>query len=141
MKLCLKCNQEKVIEYFRPNIAKPDGLQAYCISCDKEYQREWYKKNRKKHLAKQIIRNGAVRLRNQKFIFNYLSEHPCVDCGESDVIVLEFDHLRDKLFTIGRMYDQSLKRIRNEISKCDVRCCNCHRRKTAKQLNWYKALW
>jgi hypothetical protein len=31
-----------------------------------------------------------------------------------------------------------LNQVKNEIEKCDVRCANCHRRKTAKDFNWYK---
>lgn len=62
--------------------------------------------------------------------------HPCVDCGEPDPIVLDFDH-RDrkaKSFTISAYYaNVSEARLRAEIAKCDVRCANCHRRKTADE--------
>jgi hypothetical protein len=69
--------------------------------------------------------------------------HPCIDCGESDPIVLEFDHREGekKLAAVSTLMTQmkaSLKTIKAEIVKCDVRCANCHRRKTAKERGWYK---
>jgi hypothetical protein len=62
------------------------------------------------------------------------------DCGEKNPVVLEFDHIQDKKCDISRMLANglSIKTIKAEISKCEVRCANCHRRKTAKDYNWYK---
>lgn len=79
--------------------------------------------------------------RNQRKILSelvqsYLNLHPCVDCGETDVIVLEFDHVRgEKRLDVSRMVNSavSVSTINTEISKCEVRCANCHRRKTYKQ--------
>jgi hypothetical protein len=83
----------------------------------------------------------AAKLRNQEYVKAYLLGHPCVDCGEKDIIVLDFDH-RDranKVFAIGRMIGGRLDRLIQEIEKCDVRCANCHRRRTAKQFGWWRS--
>lgn len=76
----------------------------------------------------------AQRLKIQAFILEYLLDHPCLDCGEADPIVLEFDH-RDpatKTFAIGAFHIRrsGMVAVKAEIEKCDVRCANCHRRKT-----------
>lgn len=76
----------------------------------------------------------------QKYVYDYLLEHPCVDCGENDPIVLQFDH-RDPLEKnneVSAMLNRSVKLIQLEIDKCDVRCANCHIKRTAKQFNYYR---
>jgi hypothetical protein len=34
----------------------------------------------------------------------------------------------------------SWNRIKEEIRKCDVRCANCHRLRTAKQFGWKRLI-
>jgi len=99
----------------------------------KEYARNHYLKNKEKMIARAIESTKLVMIRNREYIKNYLSNNPCVDCGEKDVIVLEFDHISGKkLHNISEMVGKgsSIKTIDIEISKCEVRCANCHRRVT-----------
>jgi 5-methylcytosine-specific restriction endonuclease McrA len=61
-------------------------------------------------------------------------DHPCSDCGERDPVVLEFDHVRDKRFSIGaEIARQPWQALLDEMAKCDVVCANCHRRRTARR--------
>lgn len=58
-----------------------------------------------------------------------------MDCGEKDPIVLEFDHQRDKVLEVSIAIHRgwSEKKLLAEIEKCEVRCANCHVRKTYKE--------
>jgi transcription elongation factor Elf1 len=60
----------------------------------------------------------------------------CVDCGEENHIVLDFDHLKDKKYNISRMIHDgfSWAAIKKEIAKCEVVCANCHRIRTHLRL-------
>jgi hypothetical protein len=81
------------------------------------------------------------RKRNQNQFRDYLVCKACVDCGESDLMVLEFDHVRGvKTGNISEMVNGGIawERIMREIEKCEIRCANCHRRKTGHQFKWTK---
>jgi hypothetical protein len=102
----------------------------------------YYYKHHDLMLSRKKINQSKARIRNRKFLLEYLKSHPCIDCGERNPIVLEFDHkaTHKKEYTIANMTGSSysLEKIKAEVSKCDVRCANCHRIKTANDLNWFK---
>lgn len=75
----------------------------------------------------------------------FFLDHPCVDCGESDLRVLDLDHRVgvEKRFGIGQMLTGgwNWEAIAQEMEKCDVRCANCHRRVTAARADQWRHLW
>ena len=90
--------------------------------------------NRAKYIAKAQCLKREVAVERTLLLLDYFKEHPCSDCGETDPVVLEFDHLRDKAFSIGQKLTQTTRKaIVAEIEKCEVVCANCHRRRTAQR--------
>ena len=81
------------------------------------------------------------RIEVRKQLFDYLSKEKCIDCGEKDPVVLDFDHIdiKTKFKTISQMLcgHYSFKTILKEIKKCEIRCANCHRRKTYSQFKYF----
>ncbi len=139
MKKCPACTKDKPEDEFRKSKSRKDGYQPYCLTCDKEKQKEWYNKNKEKCIAKSNIRNAAARKDSREYVLAYLKEHPCINCGEEDPVVLDFDHIGNKNLTISQLVTRGqLTAIKEEIKQCQVLCANCHRRKTAKDFNWYK---
>lgn len=79
----------------------------------------------------------ARTVENSRRLAEHLKTHPCVDCAETDIVVLEYDHIRGKKDkdVAAMLGGSSWPTIQKEIAKCVVRCANCHRRKTAKERN------
>lgn len=141
VKICTRCKTKKSFNEFNFKIKSKGTRSAHCKNCSRLYLKEHYSKNKDYYLKKARNRNKSIQLVIKRYVWEYLNKHRCIDCGEKDPVVLEFDHIRDKKWEISRMNrTRTLKQVKEEIVKCEVRCANCHRRKTAKQFNWYKFL-
>ena len=142
MKQCYKCKEVYPITFFKFR-NKTKGIKfSYCNKCMISYRKMHYQNNRQYYLDKAHKRNGRVRIERTKFLIDYLTKHPCIDCGNNNPIVLEFDHKeeKEKDFNVSSVLIWgSIDRILKEIEKCEIRCANCHKIKTAKQHNWLKA--
>jgi hypothetical protein len=143
-KVCTKCGIEKKRVLFSARKKSKDGLALWCRDCFKVYWSKRYYDNQ------QYYRNGhnqsrnKIRERNARKVFDYLKDHPCISCGETDPIVLEFDHRdRDgKIESVSVLIrNSSWKRVETEIEKCDVLCANCHRRKTAAEFGFKRHIF
>jgi hypothetical protein len=143
MPLCTGCNEERDIEDFRWKDRAKGKRQSHCKYCHKIYSRNYYEKNTALHKSRAKV-NGKRMLNDYRSkILTYLSEHPCVDCGEADPVVLDFDHVRgEKRDYVSALVKNkcSWNKILEEIEKCEIRCANCHRRKTARERGYYSFL-
>lgn len=142
MKRCSKCKKEKVLNDFSFKIKNAGLRHRQCKKCTRLLIKNHYNKNRQYYLLKAGKRNKILRDTVNKFLCKYLLKNPCVDCGESDVRVLEFDHKGEipKFKAVSSLIrlQYPLNKIQEEIDKCEIRCANCHRRKTARDFKWFK---
>lgn len=104
----IECSVHGLVDhYLRDNKGRRNGYR--CFQCGNEYQQ--LKGLKKKSIL--IQENGGS----------------CLLCGYSKCLAsLDFHH-RDpatKLFRVGGAYSRSLNSLREEVSKCDLLCRNCH---------------
>ena len=140
-KVCGKCKKKKSFKDFSKNKSKKDGHNNTCKLCIKNNYKKDYDFGSLKEKRK--IFREKTSIKNRIKVFDYLSEMGCVDCGEKDVVVLQFDHKDESKKTAGissMIRGSCWDTIKKEIDKCDVRCANCHARRTSKQQNWYDYL-
>jgi hypothetical protein len=122
---------------------KESGIRhSICGDCFSAYRREHYRLNRADYIRRNKRILHARGRKSARRLLEYLLAHPCVDCGEQDPVVLEFDHIdpdtkRQAVSFLARSgYPWST--VTAELEKCQVRCANCHRRRTAEQFDWPK---
>lgn len=136
VKRCCTCKQVKPLTDFNRLRKAKDGHQPSCRACSSAYHRA----NWDRYMAQIRARKKQLLADNRARIVQFLSERCCMDCGESDLIVLEFDHLRDKRHNISYLVRAGYEwaYILDEIQRCEVVCANCHRRRTAKRSSTYR---
>lgn len=139
-KFCYTCRQTKSTDCFYKEKRQLDGLTTSCKDCRKKYLQQYRDKHRSKLNEQGNQWRQKYKRERMLMILAYLKEHGCIDCGEDDPVVLDFDHVSgEKSHNISEMVHGAFSKenILKEIEKCVVRCSNCHRRKTAKEANWY----
>jgi hypothetical protein len=131
---CGRCGELKPLNEFAWRRKRKIQRDSFCRPCRSAYGREHYLANRQRYIDQAaVVKRKRLRERTL-YLLEYFKTHPCVDCGEDDPVVLEFDHLGEKLFDIGReIHNRGWQSILDEIAKCEVVCANCHRRRTARR--------
>jgi hypothetical protein len=112
---------------------------TYCKPCTRAYEAERYGSDHRKQQVK--ARAELASQRNKDLLWDYLLGHPCVDCGEGDPVVLEFDHLQPReALCVTSMLNHAYRweTILAEIAKCEVVCSSCHTRRTLRRAGSWK---
>lgn len=134
---CYNCKQEKQDSEFATKLGK---RLKFCLVCYEEKYGPLEDKIKSWRAKKQ----RALRERNlrcKEFIKEILTNSKCMDCGYNNWIALEFDH-RDpskKEYEISNCIGRgSISKLKKEMEKCDIVCCNCHRIRTSKMFGHWR---
>jgi hypothetical protein len=134
LRRCGRCGKSKPLDEFAWRRKRRGQRDNLCRPCRSAYGREHYEANRQRYIDQARAQKQRLALERSRWLIEFFKENPCADCGESDPVVLEFDHLRDKAFDIGHSLPyRNWQSIVDEIAKCDVVCRNCHRRREARR--------
>jgi len=139
---CRECSRKKAREYARTpdqQVKRKAWYQANREKVSRQSKERWRKnkekyeparqkwaqENREKMLAYYAEKGTAHR----EFIDGLKRDNPCLDCGgQFPPYVMEYDHVRGtKRFSIGKMANHARERVLEEIAKCELVCCACHR--------------
>lgn len=115
-KFCPGCKRTKPGDQFHK---RGPYLMGYCKPCQRKHS----------------CRDKAKLRAKLKAIIQKAKEQPCTDCGESHPYwAMDFDHLdpKKKAFEIGKAHSRgtSVKKLQEELSKCELVCALCHRYRT-----------
>lgn len=92
-------------------------------------------------------KGNSTSKRNSKKKLEYMKRYKlfvgCAFCGyKKHSAALDFDHINPdtKLGTLSHVYKSwGIKKLKDEMRKCQVLCANCHREKTMKEKDYLHA--
>lgn len=130
-KKCTRCKETKEVSFFNKSAYRKEGTRAHCKECEREQAREFYKKNSQPYKDRAKQGKKVMKERLNAFLFNLKEKSGCVICPEKEVACLDFHHII-KGKPVTRMTSTSYSALENELNKCIIVCCNCHRKIHAK---------
>lgn len=108
--------------------------EAVCANCHRIRTYNRYKNSARRDYFEGKFDSKLLKERHF-YLYDYLSQNACLDCGEHDIRLLELDHVTgekvenvSKMILDGKRY--SLEDVKAEILKCEVVCVICHRNRT-----------
>lgn len=135
MKRCTKCNIEKEEKDF---YVKRGRIVAQCKDCCRQANRVHYSNNKERYFENNRKMYGKSTAIKEQYVLDLLLRSKCCDCGETNFLVLEFDHVRgSKKFGISAAIKSlyNLGTLKTEIDKCEIVCSNCHQIRTQTRSN------
>jgi 5-methylcytosine-specific restriction endonuclease McrA len=104
-----------------------ENCELVCANC---HRLRTIERDRPDRLPSQAARPRVER--NLRYVASVLDVSSCTDCGETQASLLEFDHVGPKRDSVVQLAftEYSIRAIEEEIARCEVRCANCHRRRT-----------
>ncbi len=140
MRRCGRCGEQKPFGDFAWRRKLRGQRDNYCRPCRAAYKQQHYAANRQRYIDRAQARKRTVLKQRVRYLMEFFASHPCVDCGETDPMVLEFDHRGAKAFDIARgIRDRPWQAVLDEMAKCNVVCANCHRRRTIRRGGFLRA--
>ncbi len=134
LRRCGRCGELKPVDDFAWRRKRKLQRDNFCRPCRSAYGRDHYLANKERYIQNAAAVKRKTLMERTKFLLDFFKTNPCIDCGEPDPVVLEFDHLRDKSFAVGQGFqERGWQSIMDEMAKCEVVCANCHRRRTAER--------
>jgi hypothetical protein len=125
MRNCTVCGETKELAVFGFRNKTTGRRHRSCKICKAAYSRQHYTANRAVYIARNHKLARARTRELQERVAEYLSKRSCVDCGEADPRVMDFDHVdpATKRNTIHALVHQALSwaALQAEIERCRVR--------------------
>ncbi len=138
---CCRCDKWKPREEFNIRNARLNLLQYVCRECQQQQGRDRCASDKARVRAINDASRDSARAKAREYVYGILAGSGCADCGETDIRVLTFHHVRGvKRYNIGEMISKGfgLETIQAEASKCIVLCHNCHAKRTQKLTGHFK---
>lgn len=137
MRTCTVCGSPKPeSEFYRKT---KEHLRSDCKDCHKKAMKPRCAQHYAKNKDSYYRRNKERYKRVLTFVRDLRHNKVCMDCGlVHPYWRMEFDHrdAKTKLEDISMIVKLgwSVKRLKEEIDKCDLVCSNCHRDRTHARL-------
>lgn len=108
-KICPKCKRNRHVRKYKKNKSMPDGLQYYCVDCQKEMRKKYDKSLRCKILTRRRARkyraNNKEKVKERNRLY-YLKNKEIIKCKRNTECILIVEDITRKK-KINRNRDKS----------------------------------